>query len=123
MINLAEQKYTHPHSPRLAEEAKDNEDLQTDLLIGSDHYWDFLPSIERIGKVFFATYTRLGWVFSGPVLAKDCLAASINHIFTYVLRVETELKTENSDFEDKFGNLGHQKKEELSVYSKQHKRT
>ncbi len=125
MINLAEQEYTHLQGLRLAEEAKDNEELQVDLLIGSDHYWDFVTSIEqRVNQGGpIATYTRLGWVLSAPVLVKESRAASINLTSTHVLRVETKLKTEDSDLQSevkKFWELESLgiKSQEESVYSK-----
>jgi hypothetical protein len=37
IINSAKQEYTHQKGLRLAEEARDEEELQVDVLIGADH--------------------------------------------------------------------------------------
>jgi hypothetical protein len=125
IITLAEQEYTHLQGLRLAEEAKHNEELQVDLLIGSNHFWDFVTSIEQRGNQggLVATYTRLGWVLSGPVLVKESRAASINLTSTHVLRVKTKLKTEDSDLQSEvkkfweLESLGIKSQDEI-VYSK-----
>ena len=63
IINSAKQEYTHLKGLRLAEEARDEEELQVDVLIGADHCWDFVSKIEKRGDQGrpVATYTRLGW--------------------------------------------------------------
>ena len=109
----------------MAEEARDEEELQVDVLIGADHYWDFVSKIEKRGDQGspVATYTRLGWVLSGPAVVKESRAASINLSSTHVLRVETEIETRNSNLQSevkKFWELESLgiKSEEESVYHK-----
>ena len=125
IINSAKQEYTHLKALRLAEEARDEEELQVDVLIGADHYWDFVSKIEKRGDQGspVATYTRLGWVLSGPAVVRESRAASINLSSTHVLRVETEIETRNSDLQSevkKFWELESLgiKSEEESVYHK-----
>jgi hypothetical protein len=92
----------------LAEAARDEEELPVDVLIGADHYWDFVSKIEKRGDQGnpVATYTRLGWVLSGSAVVRESRAASINLSSTHVLRVETEIETRNSDLQSEVKNFG-----------------
>jgi hypothetical protein len=108
IINSAKQEYTHLKGLRLAEAARDEEELPVDVLIGADHYWDFVSKIEKRGDQGnpVATYTRLGWVLSGSAVVRESRAASINLSSTHVLRVETEIETRNSDLQSEVKNFG-----------------
>ena len=67
-IVYTKQKYLHLAELELADSSWVGEELQIDVLIGSDHYWQLAT-----GKVIqgqsgpTAIHTRLGWVLSGPV--------------------------------------------------------
>ena len=110
IINSAKQEYTHLKGLRLAEEARDEEELQVDVLIGADHYWDFVSKNEKRGD-------------QGSPSRYLHKTVSINLSSTHVLRVETEIETRNSDLRSevkKFWELESLgiKSEEESVYHK-----
>lgn len=67
--------------------------MEVDILIGADHYWNFVSGIVRRGETTgpIALYTKLGWVLSGPVIT-DCQnkpECAVNLTSTHVLRVDT----------------------------------
>ena len=63
--------------------------LEVDVLIGSDHYWDFVTGQiirEQSGPV--AIETTLGWILSGPAELPGQLRPTVSLITTHTLRVE-----------------------------------
>ena len=59
--------YKHLSGLELADPGVDGSDLETDLLIGSDHYWKVVTGrVVRGNNGPMAIETRLGWVLSGP---------------------------------------------------------
>ena len=75
----------------LADHSEDEGNLQVDLLIGLDYYWDLVTgSICKIDAGPTAIHTKLGWVLSGPTSAKGAVSCSVNFTTTHVLRVDTQ---------------------------------
>lgn len=71
---LAECREACPHLTglELADDPGDNQQLQVDVLIGSDHYWDLITGRLRKGiSGPVAIHTKLGWVLSGPISSRQ----------------------------------------------------
>lgn len=65
--------------------------LEVDILIGSDHYWDFVTgAISKSPGGPTAVHTKLGWVLSGPMAIQGMNQCSTNLIITHVLRADTQ---------------------------------
>ena len=63
-IELAQNQYTHLNNIQLSDCNMNNSDSQIDVLIGADHYWDFMTEEVKHGsKCPVAIKTILGWVF------------------------------------------------------------
>ena len=125
-INFAACNYTHLSGIPLADfPAENGQELNVDILIGSDYYWHFLTGGcikgEQNGPV--ALDSTLGWILSGPV--PSCPDISSTHAnlaqTTHLLSVTQETETVDKSLEDQVSNfwtlesLGI-KKGESSVY-------
>ena len=67
-IELARSTYAHLSDIPLADEGGRDSQLEIDLLIGSDYYWQFMTGeIRRGDSGPVAVKTHLGWVLSGPI--------------------------------------------------------
>ena len=99
VVDYASNNYKHLKGLRLADSTTGLEGVEIDLLVGCDFYWNFMTSIVRRGKPGspVATYTKLGWVLSGPTEVPGNCSASINLNSTHVLRVNTEVLENTSD--------------------------
>ena len=99
-ITCAKEGYQHLSELDLADFSYGDEDLEVDILIGSDHYWKFVT-----GEVVRGPYgpaaikTRLGWVLSGPVeLTSSC---AVNLVSTHTLRTDAHGATsDNQDLNE-----------------------
>ena len=77
----------------LADHYEGEGNLQVDMLVGSDYYWDLVTgSICKIDGGPTAVHTKLGWVLSGPTSLKSSLRCSVNLMTTHVLRVGSQLQ-------------------------------
>ena len=64
-------------------------ELEIDILVGSDHYWEVVTGrIIRGASGPAAVETKLGWVLSGPVEGAAQENTAINFISTHSLRVD-----------------------------------
>ena len=62
-------RYDHLRGIKLVEL---EEEIKPDILIGSDHYWEFLTGEIIRGKEGpVAVHSQLGWILSGPVMEED----------------------------------------------------
>ena len=72
----------------LAECSSGPSDLEGDILVGCDQYWDLMTGETRRGQTRpIAINTVLGWVLSGPATSSHQLQSSAS-LFTHVLRVK-----------------------------------
>ena len=68
-LELARKEYPHLKGIWFLDVCKGEEELEIDILIGSDYLWNFKAGSKRRGKaeVPVAVETELGWVLSGPL--------------------------------------------------------
>ncbi len=68
-VELAVKQYPHLSGLNLADNNSPSNDVDIDILIGADFYWNFVSNesrrVEQPGPV--ALLTRLGCVLSGPI--------------------------------------------------------
>ena len=66
---VAVEKYPHLSGLDLADNSSPSSDVDIDILIGADFYWNFVSNESRRGEGCgpVALSTRLGWVLSGPI--------------------------------------------------------
>ena len=125
-INFAACNYTHLSGISLADfPAENGQELNVDILIGSDYYWHFLTGgcIKGEQNSPVALDSMLGWILSGPV--PHCPDNSSTHAnlaqATHLLSVTQENDSVDKSLEDqvsdfwKLESLGI-KKGESSVY-------
>ncbi|XP_028413520.1 uncharacterized protein LOC114536353 [Dendronephthya gigantea] len=129
-VQAVVERYPHLCGLCLAEKSSLSNEVEVDVLLGADYYWNFVTNIIRRGVSPgpVAIWTKLGWVLSGPVVTsspENPQQTSVNLTTTNVLRVETStvqpenipnLKNELVKFWD-LETLGIQEKEP-SVYDK-----
>jgi hypothetical protein len=66
-VSLCQEKFEHLVGLDLADPAEDSSQLEVDVLVGSDQYWDLASGEIRRGQFGpVAINTELGWVLSGP---------------------------------------------------------
>ena len=67
-----------------------NSDSQIDVLIGADHYWDFMTGeVKRGSKGPVAIKTILGWVLNGTFQLQSSSQTSVNLCDSHVLKMST----------------------------------
>ena len=99
-IDTSKATYGHLSGLTLADSSNAMDDLDIDILVGSDHYWKLVTG--RVVKGDggpTAIETRLGWVLSGPADGVQ-EETSINLIpahSTHILRVDNFSEAENLD--------------------------
>ena len=66
-VELARKKYPHLKGIWFSDVCKEQEELEIDVLIGSDYLWSFQAGSTRRGRAGepVAVETELGWVLSG----------------------------------------------------------
>ena len=85
-------RFPHLAGLELADDVCTDSPLEIALLIGSDHYWEFLTGRIRRGEEGpVAIETRLGWVLSGPVSSGEEDSTS-SGLMTYTLHVGAEFQ-------------------------------
>ena len=83
------EKYSHLCCLDLADPSVGTGQVEPDVLIGSDYYWDLITGETIRGNSGpVAVHTKLGWVLSGPVSSTGTTERSAN-LITHVLRVDT----------------------------------
>lgn len=93
---MRDSTYQHLSDLDLADFSYGDEDLEVDILIGSDHYWKLVTGEVVRGPCGpAAIQTRLGWVLSGPV---DVSTSAVNPVSTHTLR--TDAHAASSDNHD-----------------------
>ena len=92
-IQFAVESDDHLSHIELADSMKFSQNLEmdVDLLIGSDFYWNFLTGEIRRGEVGpVAMKTKAGWVLSSPVCQPSTSqTASTNLVTSHVVHLET----------------------------------
>ena len=92
--------YEHLSGLELADPGVDGSDLETDLLIGSDHYWKVVTGrVVRGNNGPTAIETRLGWVLSGPAeeLQEDTVINFASTHSSHLLRVNSDAEVKDLD--------------------------
>ena len=96
-IDLSRNHYDHLRGLDLADSADVRDTLETDLLIGSDVYWNLATGRVIRGRSGpLAIQTKVGWVLSGPV---DQSQTSVHLTFTatHSLRIDAYPMEQNLD--------------------------
>ncbi len=90
-VELAVKQYPHLSGLNLADNSSPSNDVDIDILIGADFYWNFVSNESRRGEQPgpVALLTRLGWVLSGPI-DNYCeeVRSTTNFAATHVLWVD-----------------------------------
>ena len=85
LIELAKNRYTHLNNIQSSDCNVHNSDSQTDILIGGDHYWDFMTGEVKHGS-------------KGPVAIKTILGCVLNEIFQWQSCCQTSVNLFDSHF-------------------------
>ena len=90
-ISMCTGKYDHLAHIDLADAADGNFQLEGDILVGCDHYWDLVTgqTLCREGGPI-AIQMTLGWVLSGPVSPVKQLPSTVSLITTHTLRIDAQ---------------------------------
>ena len=89
-ISVCVQQHETLNGLDLADQSDGQTNLQVDLLIGSDYYWDIVTgSICKVKNGPTAVHTKVGWVLSGPTPSNGSDSCSVNLTTTHVLRAES----------------------------------
>ena len=90
-ITVSIESYDQLMSLDLADSADVNSRLPVDVLIGCDHYWEFVTgSICRNERGPTAIHTKLGWVLSGPTSTPIIERTSSCTVTTHSLRADSQ---------------------------------
>ena len=96
--SLVNCKDAYPHLSELefADEPKVGQQLDVDILIGSDHYWDLITGqVQRGIDGPVAIDTKLGWVLSGPFSIPEQTDTSLS-LVTHALLLNPRLTEEQN---------------------------
>ena len=99
---LADTKEMYPHLSglELADDPGDAQELQVDILIGSDYYWQFITGqLQRGTSGPVAIQTCLGWVLSGPVSTPGHVNAPHN-LMTHSLQITLQVPEAQQPLEE-----------------------
>ena len=87
----AQEIYHHLEGLNLADLNTGEEELEVDILVESDQYWNLITGAVRRGDSGpNAMGTKVGWVLSGPVTDPVSEKTSVNLVNTYVLKFATQ---------------------------------
>lgn len=91
-IDVCTAQYQHLSDLDLADfPAGDTSNMEIDLLIKSNYYWELVTGETRRGESGpIAFKTRLGWVHSGPVPDNEVQQSSVSLLTIHVLRIASE---------------------------------
>ena len=85
------ERYPHLNELEFADDHEGLNEMQVDILIGSDHYWDLTTGrVQRGSDGPVAIHTRLGWVLSGPITVPG-LTKSSHSLVTHTLYANSQL--------------------------------
>ena len=91
MLHDCTSKYRHLSGLDLADSSTSDGTAEIDVLIGSDHYWDFVTSRVRRGDSgHVAIYTKLSWILSGATPTPADVEFPANFLVTHTLRTDAE---------------------------------
>ena len=96
-LNFAKENYSHLKNVDLADSNIDNKNLEIDILVGADFYWDivFLDGSVRGNNGPVALNTRVGYVLSGPITSSSNENEHNSVMLTHVMKVQAEIISEN----------------------------
>jgi hypothetical protein len=87
-IEVAVREFPHLEGLELADSVHDKSELEVDLLVGSDFYWQFMTGRVQKGEAGpTAIESHLGWILSGPSSSTNARSVSANLTQTHVLRI------------------------------------
>eukprot|EP00731_Ephydatia_muelleri_P013896 Em0007g1206a len=124
-VVCAAERYPHLSKLELADAVEDGDNLDVDVLIGSDHYWKVVS-----GRVIQAAHgptalkTKFGWVLSGPAHGLSNGSHGANLLITHTLRIDAALEQQSdSDLDASLKRLWDLeilgiKEDESSIYEK-----
>ena len=124
-VVCAAERYPHLSKLELANAVEDGDNLDVDVLIGSDHYWKVVS-----GRVIQAAHgptalkTKFGWVLSGPAHGLSNGSHGANLLITHTLRIDAALEQQSdSDLDASLKRLWDLeilgiKEDESSIYEK-----
>lgn len=97
-IEAAVKKYPHLQAFSMTEKSYSFNEIEVDVLLGADYYWNFVTNIRRRGDSPgpVAIWTKLGWVLSGPVITSnsnypDHTTVNLSSTHVYVPKLNDEL--------------------------------
>ncbi len=101
-ITRAKEVYQDISDLDLADFSYGDDDLEVDILIGSDHYWKLVTGEVIRGPCGPAAIrTRLGWVLSGPVELTSSESSAVNLASTHTLRTDAHAAiSDNQDLNE-----------------------
>lgn len=87
-IAQAASSHRHLSGIKLADYSTGDEDVNVDILVGSDQYWNLVTGeVKRGEEGPTAMHTRLGWVLSGPTNGKiEQVRQYSNLVSTHVMK-------------------------------------
>ena len=125
LVVCAAERYPHLSKLELADAVEDGDNLDVDVLIGSDHYWKVVS-----GRVIQAAHgptalkKKFGWVLSGPAHELSNGSHGANLLITHTLRIDAALEQQSdSDLDASLKRLWDLeilgiKEDESSIYEK-----
>ena len=103
-IELAQKTYKHLVRLELADSSDGEVELQVDLLIGADIYWEFVTNKMVAGNAGpVALETMFGWVLIGRM--DGGTRSTTNFVQAHVMSVVTETDDQLNDLVQNFGKL------------------
>ena len=111
---LAKNQYTHLNNIQLSDCNVNNTDSQIDVLIGANHYWDFMTrEVKRGSKGPAAIKAILRRVLNGTFQSRRSSQTSVNLCNLHVLKIsEIERKSICNDKFTRFWEIENSKKKE-----------
>ena len=89
------QQCEHLQALSLADEVKGGEEVEFDILVGLDYYWQFVTGeVKRGNNGPTAVYSSLGWLLSGPIVSRS------TSLVTHVLITESGASQEKVKLEE-----------------------
>ena len=89
-IELAKKWFTYLNKIQLSDCNVNNSDWQIDVLIGADHYLDFMAGeVKQGSKGPVAIKTILRWVWNGTFQSQGTSQTIVNLCNSYVLKIST----------------------------------
>ena len=101
-ISHAREHYEYLTKLDLADNPCGAEQIEVDMLIGSDHYWKLVTGkVISKGEGPTAVHTKLGWVLSGPIEGLSLQSTSCNLLSTHALMVDDYVQEESDRILDR----------------------